>query len=441
MPPHRSAHYKRQRVTPVPPDLPPPPNTVTVGATARVSNFRPGLALVGGNTLRTGGSTAIAAATTVMGQCCMDVIVHANGFGQRGDLWPTQATPTANWNWSTGATSGGPLDGRITAINDAGCRAYVMIGNPAPWVYPTTALTDLQLKFWPNANAADANTFATALATRYVPGGAFGNGVYGYCLQNEFKGLNGVTPWRYVDFTTIYNGMYAAVKAVNAGIKMGGPYTPTPSRASGEAGYVSNTSSPVYVPLTGGETADSRALDSWVYWYANKSGADFVCHDGAYRTNENLTAWIIRQGVNPATQPIMWAEMYAGGQDDPYFSATPTTKEKALRLIHNMINAAYAGSGPMCVWGGDEQSATPFPENALWTHATGVITNTGTWMKIIKDNFADGVTLKTVTTNNTALVGIASATKLMILNRGSADLLTSTPGGTVTLPAQSVTLQ
>jgi hypothetical protein len=43
--------------------------------------------------------------------------------------------------------------------------------------------------------------------------------------------------------------------------------------------------------------------------------------------------------------------------------------------------------------------------------------------------------------NNPGIVGICTDTHAMILNKTSSDQVTDTPGGTVTLPAKSVTLQ
>lgn len=429
----RRAHVHSKRYGVFVPDPPadPSPNVVTLGATALNSNLRPALALVGNNTLFN------TTAKATMAACCMDVIVHAISFAQRTDLWPTQATPTSSWNW-------GGLDARVNAINAAGCRAYVMLGMPPPWMFP--AGTDINTQFFPNANLADAVTFATALATRYVPGGAFGNGVYGFCSHNECKGLQNANPWRYVDFTTIYNAMYSAIKGVSASIKVGGPYISEPRITAGHTGYVSNPNAANYIYAgvdSGGQvvTVDSRAADYWIYWYANKTGADFVCHDGNYRQADATTNWIKGKGVNPVTTPIMWAEFYAAAYGDTYYSATPTTREKTLRLIHNMIIAAYAGAGPICVWGGDTGSAGPYPENGIWDHTTGLATDTGTLMKLLKDNFAQGVDLKTFNSNNPGIIGIGSATKLLIINKTAASQVTDTPGGTITLDPKAWVLQ
>lgn len=418
-----------QALVPLPP---PPPNSVTVGATVRTSAFRPGIALVGGSSIKHG-TTINNLAIAVMGAGVSDVIVHAASFGQRTDLWPAQATPAASWNWSD-------LDTRIDQINAAGCRAYVMLGMAPPWMFP--AGTDVNTQFYPNANAADATNFARTIAQRYAPGGAHNSGstqlVYGYCLYNEFKGLWSVSlnrP-RYEDFTTIYNGMYSAIKAVSSAIKVGGPYFPTPGRTAGQAGYVSSGAK--YINTGVGFSVDTRYVDAFNYWYANKTGADFVCFDGCNRYPDNLANWLlVTKGV---TEPIMWAEFYAGNGADPYYSGTPTTKEKALRLIHNLIIGAYAGAGSMCPWGGEVGAAPPFPENGLWT-SSGIVTDTGNWMKMLKDNFSAGTTLKAFTSNNDGIVGIASDVHTLILNKTSVDQVTDTPGGTVTLGAKTVTLQ
>lgn len=415
------------------PVAPPPPNSVTVGATVRTSALRPGLALVGNDTLRNTAAnpksgTVIANSIAVMGASVSDVIVHAISFGQRFQIWPAQATTNpAQWAWSD-------LDERVTQIESAGCRAYVMLGQVPQWMVPGL---DINTQFYPNANAADAATFARNIATRYAPGGV--TRVYGYCIYNELKGLwsVGLNRVRYEDMTTIYNGMYSAVKGVSSSIKFGGPYFPTPGRVSGQAGYVASGAK--YINTGVGYSVDTRDVDAFNYWNANKTGADFVCFDGCNRYTDNLANWLlVTKGV---TLPIMWAEFYSGNGADPYYSGTPTTKEKSLRLIHNMIIAAYAGAGPMCVWGGDAKSAPPFPENALWNAATGAVTDTGSWLKILKDNFVEGTTLKAFTSNNAGIVGIASDTKVMILNKTNVDQVTDTPGGTVTLGAKTVTLQ
>ncbi|WP_433501047.1 xylan 1,4-beta-xylosidase [Sphaerimonospora sp. CA-214678] len=154
----------------------------------------------------------------------------------------------------------------------------------------------------------DFAALAAAVARRYPH-------VRRYIVWNEFKGLwdNGRGEWNAIAYTDLYNRVYDALKAVDPGIQVGGPYIPVDS-------YAGDSPSPSDVRGPWG-SVDGRALKAVDYWLRHKRGADFVVvdggsvpRDGVQRPDEfgalgkfgAMTRWLReRSGL-----PVWWAEFY-----------------------------------------------------------------------------------------------------------------------------------
>jgi len=122
-----------------------------------------------------------------------------------------------------------------------------------------------------------------------------------YICWNEMKGFfNHITSrWDYELYTTMYNKVWAAVKAVRPDALLGGPYVacasqdtstghdaPAGFKITNAAGTSLGTLSP---PANNGPCTtagkwgyiDQRRLDVVAYWLGNCTGLDFICVDGS----------------------------------------------------------------------------------------------------------------------------------------------------------------
>jgi hypothetical protein len=172
-------------------------------------------------------------------------------------------------------------------------------------------------------------------------------------VWNEMKGFwdSGRNRWRYEDYTTLYNKVYAALKSVSPDIQVGGPYVhmqtllPTNYYAStevrGDWGAI-----------------DRRDLNVVSYWLAHATGADFVTVDGSLNTKSlglrvpevdgqaklgAVTRWLRSQ----TDLPVWWAELYA----TPYGNASGLTEaQQAASLQAAIDQLADAGASAALFW-------------------------------------------------------------------------------------------
>ncbi len=171
--------------------------------------------------------------------------------------------------------------------------------------------------------------------------------------------------WDYQDYTTMYNDVYRAIKAVRPDALVGGPYAdlhamPTPIRGvpsavHGPWGYV-----------------DQGMLDTLTYWLAHKAGADFVAVDGATAVATTGDAAL----MNPVTEasqyaaldawirartdlPIWWMESHI----QPATGWTPA--QAAAARIATLAEMAASGARVGMQW--QPQQTVGWPDEGLWT--------------------------------------------------------------------------
>ena len=160
---------------------------------------------------------------------------------------------------------------------------------------------------------ADFAALAAAVARRY-------SYVKHFQVWNEFKGFwkPSINNWDYEAYTTMYNMVYDALKAVDPSIKVGGPYLVVEGTGSGKGGWASEA------PIR------PRQWEVLNYWLSHKHGADFIVldrgirdfhDDHAYTPQDEmeLTHWfadVARQVALKTKLPIWWAEYY-GASESP----------------------------------------------------------------------------------------------------------------------------
>ncbi|MET7285656.1 xylan 1,4-beta-xylosidase [Streptomyces sp. NPDC005573] len=194
-----------------------------------------------------------------------------------------------------------------------------------------------------------------------------------FVVWNEFKGFwnDSAGRWDYEGYTEMYNLVYKALKKVDPGIMVGGPYLVMDSVDPRQDGASTTFRGPW-------GAMDQRVLDAFDYWNTHKAGADFVVVDGSSYTNDDemlpdefgatgkLTA--VSEWVRSRTRglPLWWAEYYvepADGNDD----RTGWT-EAHRRAVHAtaLIAMVQGGASSGFYWNPEEEKGTSCP-GCLWT--------------------------------------------------------------------------
>ncbi|MER6676412.1 xylan 1,4-beta-xylosidase [Streptomyces sp. NPDC000983] len=213
----------------------------------------------------------------------------------------------------------------------------------------------------------DFAALAATVAKRYPD-------VRHFIVWNEFKGFwnDAEGRWDHEGYTRLYNLVHRALKKVNPGIQVGGPYLVMDSLDPREA-HASKF-------LKGSWGAmDQRVLDAFDYWNEHKEGADFVVVDGSSYTRDDelvpdefaatdkFTAvgeWVRRQ--TGGRLPLWWAEYYVepGDGDDNRHGWSETRRE----AVHaaGLIAMAEGGATSGFYWNPEAETGTECP-GCLWT--------------------------------------------------------------------------
>lgn len=231
---------------------------------------------------------------------------HATSSFGMPNLWSDPLNRnTSSWLWEN-------LDKSITSLKNAkgtsglGAETMITLGMAPAWMtthqakqnpnypaysnwtnYPGSSVGDSNSKYSANPargdNSITTNTIeasvdpwfeddfaymAAKIAERYPD-------VNTFQIWNEMKGYYkpDSNRWDYEQYTSFYNKVYAAVKAVRPSSKIGGPYVVMGSWAD-----PSIASHPTNIAACKGSWGvfDQRDIDVIQFWLANKSGADFI---------------------------------------------------------------------------------------------------------------------------------------------------------------------
>ena len=216
-------------------------------------------------------------------------------------------------------------------------------------------------------------------------------------------------------YTTMYNDIYKAIKAVRPDAKVGGPYA---SLSAESNPYPANTETTLHGSWGYVNPAMQNALN---YWLKNKVGADYVAIDGATELAKSgggtnpvnaaglygaVDSWIKSQ----TNLPIWWMESHiapAVGWSEPQGAAA-----RVATLIE--MNASGAAVGMQ--WQGQEQymsinGSQAWPDEGFWTtpQKVGGGQPTDLTLALIKTNAAIKQPL-TVVTNEPSGVIVARTT-------------------------------
>ena len=336
---------------------------------------------------------------------------------------------------SPGVYDFGSLDSRISVIEHSGGLPVITLCCAPDWMKGGTAgqtdWNNLEVAPTP-AHYADFAALAATVAKRYPQ-------VHDFIVWNEFKGFydNADQQWNAADYTALYNRVYAALKAVNPAIEVGGPYLSMDSARVGSTSYPSALSG-----VWG--TLDERDLQAFEYWNKHKAGADFVVVDGSSATKTApmatdeftstqkfvaVTDWLRQQ---TGGLPVWWSEWYVqpDGTDwtEPHLDAV---------LAAGLMAQVRAGVSASFYW--NPETTGNSCQGCLWT-STFLGSGKGGLempaMALIQDFarwFMPGTPLVTITDDNPEVYVLAQAKEGLAVNTTGRTVTAHVDGRTLTL--------
>ncbi|MPZ15695.1 MAG: xylan 1,4-beta-xylosidase [Chloroflexi bacterium] len=352
---------------------------------------------------------------------------HIMGFGA-DNINPSPGV----YDWST-------LDRRIDMIRSMGAVPVITLCCAPDWMKGgasgTTDWTQIEAAPLPEHYPDFAN-LAREVALRY-------RDVRHYLVWNEMKGFWDPERgnWDYVAYTTFYNVVYDAVKSVDPGIQVGGPYLVIEGTGSSRGGGW-----PTASPMT---PRNREVLD---HWLRNKRGADFIVLDRAlvdfhdpntYTEAEVLDltsqfARVAEQVRSMTPLPIWWAEDSVPASDDWDFQAVAL----GSMLYHELLSGSAVslrwqpqGVAGMAHRGNDQNlfsdtrqpgGGQPFPNYDVY--------------KSFNDHFRRGTALYRATSGSPDLEVLASAAQTMLINKRPIEVRAVVNGTEVALSGYSVTV-
>ncbi|MFI6602347.1 xylan 1,4-beta-xylosidase [Nonomuraea sp. NPDC050536] len=275
------------------------------------------------------------------------------------------------------------------------------------------------------AHFDDFAKLAAAVAQRY-------DNVDYFMVWNELKGFwpDHSQPPDIAGYTTFYNKVYDAVKAVRPDAKIGGPYLGMDSVSDVDASELKGKWGAV----------DQPVLDAFDYWNKHKRGADFVVVDGASPTDDHellpdpfgatakfgaATRWLREKTGN---LPIWWSEWYIMPEDGK--TKWPEDMRLAVQAV-SMIELAASGAATALYW--NPQTKQGDCAGCMWSSQDGSALPTGDLISNFVRWFPAGTKLRQVITSDSRVRVLAQKDKLLMVNTTGGRLSATVDGKSVTL--------
>jgi len=281
-------------------------------------------------------------------------------------------------------------------------------------------------------HVTDFANLCAAVALRYPQ-------VQYFQVWNEMKGYS-AGDGRY---TTMYNAVYDAVKAVRPAAKLGGPYVPIQGDG---AITIGRSGTDTYSPI---RSQDWTAIN---YWLANKHGADFICFDywlidwhdtNSYTEAEKMLLThffgdvVAQIRAKDANLPIWISEFY-GGMVGHRVTGDPlsvfTAANHASCYYHSLIN----GADLALVWDPMEGEIA----NPLFTNTSdstgGQPTPHYNVVKAFNTYFPPGTQVYRTTSSTANLEVLGSLNKTMLINKSSSPVTATLDHNDISLTGYEV---
>ncbi len=238
-----------------------------------------------------------------------------------------------------------------------------------------------------------------------------------YLVWNEMKGFWNPerNNWDYVAYTKLYNRVYDALKSVDRQIKVGGPYLVIEGTGTGSGEWWSMR------PIV------DRNREVLQYWLDHKHGADFLVVDravkGPHDTNDYTAAKylsltplfgdVTRQLRSISHLPIWWAESY-------FASDAENRAFEAAGLASMLYHQLKAGAAVSLRWAPQVQPDGDTGQN-LFTDT--LVAGGGQPLpafyvyQAFRDHFGPGTRLYHAPSSSRDVEALASATKVLLINK------------------------
>ena len=325
-------------------------------------------------------------------------------------------------NPSPGTYDWSDLDSAVNGLRQLGGTPVLTLCCSPAWMttlgYSTNGEPDYNAAPTP-AHYGDYADLARLIAQRYPD-------ITHFQVWNEVKGFN----WSAVAYTTFYNGIYDALKAVNPAIQVGGPYLPVQGGGTAGSGTDGNPIPPWQISFLG-------------YWLANKHGADFLDLDYSVvdynATPPDLDQIIagtgrfeaitsqVRALPGYANLPIWWAEDYCD-VNQGRLSYMPDNFQGAC-LASILYHELRSGASVSLRWspGGDSYATSGQADiESLFTDAQrsggGHPYPAYYAYQAIHDYFGPGVPIYATTVSSTSVEALASSAKTLLINQGGSQI-------------------
>jgi hypothetical protein len=292
----------------------------------------------------------------------------------------------------------------------------------------------------------DFAQLAAGVAQRYDGTHSAANGqrlpqVDEFDVWNSLKGFwdSSTNNWDVADYTTLYNDVYRAIKAVRPDALVGGPYAPVGAANS-------STTGPSAVEGPYG-SVDQRALDAVTYWLAHKVGAQFLSVAGgpavtdetgfaAGRYFVDLAAWLHAR----STLPLVWAEFYPGLDT----TAGDAQGQKAVAVdLGNMVEAGAAGVEDLMLgeMEGGAAGTSPFTGESVWTTTAqaggGKPTPLYGALRLLRHDFPPGTALFGVAVSG-PVVALAGKRRVLVVSESATAITVAVDTHRVSMAPYSV---
>jgi len=365
---------------------------------------------------------AVARAKELLSQAAVYQNQHIMGFGA---LNPEPAP--GRYDWSS-------LDRRIQIMRETGAIPTITLccapdwmkgGRPGETDWSRLAEAPLPRHY------DDFAELARQVALRYPD-------VKHYLVWNEMKGFwdAKTNNWDYVSYTRLYNKVYDALKSVNPDINVGGPYLVIEGTGTDTGPWWSDK------PIT------KRNREVLSYWLKHKRGAQFIVLDRSVKSSHDQNSYteaqylaftaifddIARQVRALTNLPIWWAESYFVSNDErPDFE----TAGIASMLYHQV----KAGSAVSLCWA---PQARPFRTSGQHLFTDTLSGDGGQPLpaffvyKAFNDEFKPGTRLYQARSSSSDVEVLASATKVLLINKRPHSLLVSVNQARVAMSGYSV---
>ena len=306
------------------------------------------------------------------------------------------------------------MPGTVPVITLCGCPDWMKGGEPGKTDWTKLGAAPLPEHY------QDFAELAATIARRFPD-------VRHFQVWNEMKGLWNAREnhWDYVGYTDLYNRVYDALKKVNPGNQVGGPYLVIEGTGGGKSPESGAANPPV-------SQKDRTVIE---YWLKNKHGADFITLDRSLTSyhdkNEytlaermELPHWFgyvteqVRKYPGAEKLPFWWAEFYPSRLED-------TKNVQAVLHALSYRSALLSGTAVILIW-----QPMDFGEvgNALFTDARKPDGgNPLPLYHVVRDfheHFAPGIKICAATSSDPKTVEVISSLDALLLINKTAQAVT-----------------